>query len=231
MNNGEFTGEESIIINPFHGKRRVPARLNGMGMFPQNPASLLPAYVAPITGVIAQAMETVQAGPEVAATPQAAARDVIPVFDTRPVNSHDFYFNKLVQVTDNVDWTAQTAEFTFEVPSGKVLILRGLKYEFGTVYLTDVYYANQFAVNLTAVIGSANISDFTGNDCPQVINAYIPTYLVVDEGENIAFKVVRSSIAANQFKWDTMPYCTFDAYGTILPRTGEAANLLAGRRG
>lgn len=151
-------------------------------------------------------------------------------FDARPLNAGDFrvFGGSLITAIDG--FTPQVGFFNFQVPQGRVAILRGFDYSFDPIFnLTFVdefknfYLARVFAGARTDVdLFTAQITN-TGTVQPGYSDlrlgqrcAMQPTYVIADEGLFI-------SLVVQQLTPQTFLHTQFNVrfYGNLLLKTGR----------
>ncbi len=132
---------------------------------------------------------------------------VITTFDARPINAVDFY-----ESGGTMGYGVPNASFTFQVPEGRIGILRKFRYEFSPIYPTI-----PAADILTSIqVSGITVAGFTNMQLGQYVPEWIDCYALAGEGQYITIFFQFSG---------TYPYVdvTLNAefYGNLLISTGR----------
>lgn len=109
------------------------------------------------------------------------------VFDSRPVNSVDFYQTGGT-LTTNFVGDVETAVLSYVIPNGRIAVVKFVSFEF-----EPIYPANTVSSVITTVTINGNAIPFNDAFSGPQTRSRIPTFLLVDQGQTLSITSVRTS--------------------------------------
>lgn len=195
----------------------------------------LPANTRAIASDIAQASDGRDGLDRAPLGSPSADFDVRSIYESRPINSYDF------NLSINNDtcagglgiWTGNQCDFTFQVPSGYVAILKEVHHSFRTppvvtsrADVRGVFIINGASYQRGVTIGGINGVPAAANSDPQNIpigiesDDILQSFVVADENQTIGVRITVSNTVAA-----VAPICFVHLYGQLLLKSGRPAQF------